>query len=65
MISFLIKHYSILKNIMIMKMKLFIGCYKMDTYYFDLLIKNYTNDKTFITNLKKIDTNLPKLYVGV
>ena len=65
MISFLIKHYSILKNIMIMKMKLFIGCYKMETYYFDWLVKNYANDKKFITNFTKIDTNLPKLYVGV
>ena len=37
----------------------------MDTYHFDLLIKYYANDKTFITNFEKIDTNLPKLYVGV
>ena len=37
----------------------------MDTYYFDWLVKNYTNDKKFITNFTKIDTNLPKLYVGV
>ena len=37
----------------------------MDTYHFDLLIKNYTNNKKFITNFKKVDTNLPKLYVGV
>ena len=37
----------------------------MDTYHLDLLIKNHTNDKEFIPNFKKINNNLPRLYVGV
>ena len=37
----------------------------IDTYHLDLSIKNHTNDKEFIPNLKKINNNLPKLYVGV
>ena len=34
-------------------------------YYLDLIIKEHTKDKEFISYLKKTETNLPVLYVSV
>ena len=36
-----------------------------DFYYLDLLIKKHTKDKTFIPHFKKLENNLPRLYIGV
>ena len=36
-----------------------------DLYYLDSFIKKHTKDKKFITHFKKLETNLPMLYVGV
>ena len=36
-----------------------------DFYYLDPLIKKPTKDKTFIPHFKKLETNLPRLYIGV
>ena len=35
-----------------------------DLYYLDLVIKEHTKDKELISHLKKLETNLPVLYVS-
>ena len=36
-----------------------------DLQYLDSVIKEHTNDKELIPNLKKLETTLPVLYVNV
>ena len=35
-----------------------------DLYYLDLVIKEHTKDKELVSHLKKLETNLPVLYVS-
>ena len=35
-----------------------------DLYYLDLVIKEHTKDKELISHLKKLETNIPVLYVS-
>ena len=44
--------------------RLYVNLAKEDLYYLDLVIKEHTKDKEFISNFKKLETNLPVLYIG-
>ena len=44
--------------------RLYVNLAKEDLYYLDLVIKERTKDKEFISNFKKLETNLSVLYIG-
>ena len=44
--------------------RLYVNLAKEDLYYLDLVIKEHTKDKEFISNFKKLETNLSVLYIG-
>ena len=44
--------------------RLYVNLAKEDLYYLDLVIKEHTKDKEFISNFKKLETNLFVLYIG-
>ena len=44
--------------------RLYVNLAKEDLYYRDLVIKEHTKDKEFISNFKKLETNLSVLYIG-
>ena len=44
--------------------RLYVNLAKEDLYYLDLVIKEHTKDKEFISNFKKLGTNLSVLYIG-
>ena len=44
--------------------RLYVNLAKKDLYYLDLVIKEHTKDKEFISNFKKLETNLSVLYIG-
>ena len=44
--------------------RLYVNLAKEDLYHLDLVIKEHTKDKEFISNFKKLETNLSVLYIG-
>ena len=44
--------------------RLYVNLAKEDLYYLDLVIKEHTKDKEFISNFKKLETNFSVLYIG-
>ena len=44
--------------------RLYVNLAKEDLYYLDLVIEEHTKDKEFISNFKKLETNLSVLYIG-